>query len=101
MDEGFGFPILEAQAIGLPVVATSAGSIPEVAGDGAELVTLGDDDALACALRRVLTDEEHRARLVAAGRENVTRFSWVATAEAMVDLYRRVLEDDRWTATSR
>ncbi len=99
LDEGFGFPILEAQAIGLPVVATRAGSIPEVAGDGAELVTLGDEDALAFALRRVLTDEEHRERLVAAGRENVTRFSWAATAEAMVDLYRRVLEDDRWTAT--
>ena len=47
LDEGFGFPILEAQAAGRPVVATRAGSIPEVAGDGAELVPLGDPDALA------------------------------------------------------
>ncbi len=32
LDEGFGFPILEAQTVGVPVVATRAGSIPEVAG---------------------------------------------------------------------
>ena len=103
LDEGFGFPILEAQAIGLPVVATRAGSIPEVAGDGAELVTPGDDDALAGALRRVLTDEEHRrAARRRRPRANVARFSWAATAEAMVDLYRRVLEDGSMTtATSR
>ena len=50
LDEGFGFPILEAQQVGLPVVATRAGSIPEIAGDGAELVPVGDADALAGAL---------------------------------------------------
>ena len=37
LDEGFGFPILEAQQAGTPVVASTAGSIPEVAGDAAPL----------------------------------------------------------------
>ena len=60
LDEGFGFPILEAQAAGRPVVATRAGSIPEVAGDGAELVPLGDTDALAGALVRILGDDDRR-----------------------------------------
>ena len=90
LDEGFGFPLLEAQAVRLPIVATRAGSIPEVAGDGAELVPPGDRDALAGALLRVLTDDERRRRLVAAGAANLARFSWAATADAMVDLYRRV-----------
>ena len=90
LDEGFGFPLLEAQAVGLPIVATLAGSIPEVAGAGAELVPVGDRDALAAALATVLDDEDRRRDLVAAGRANVTRFSWSATADAMVDLYRRV-----------
>ena len=62
LDEGFGFPILEAQSVGVPVVATRAGSIPEVAGGGAELVPLGDVDALAGALARVVDDEDRRAR---------------------------------------
>jgi glycosyltransferase involved in cell wall biosynthesis len=90
LDEGFGFPLLEAQSIGLPIVATRAGSIPEVAGDGAELVPLGDTDALAGALARVLADDERRAGLAAAGRANLARFSWTATAGALVDIYRRL-----------
>ena len=84
LDEGFGFPILEAQQVGLPVVATRAGSIPEVAGDGAALVPVGDPDALAGALAAVLDDDARRAELIAAGRTNVARFSWRATATALV-----------------
>ncbi len=90
LDEGFGFPLLEAQSIELPIVATRAGSIPEVAGDGAELVPLGDTDALAAALTRVLVDDERRAALLAAGRANLARFSWSATADALVDVYERL-----------
>jgi glycosyltransferase involved in cell wall biosynthesis len=95
LDEGFGFPILEAQQLGLAVVATRAGSIPEVAGDGAELVPVGDADALAGALAVVLGDDARRAELIAAGRTNVTRFSWPATAGALGDLYRRLREEGR------
>jgi glycosyltransferase involved in cell wall biosynthesis len=90
LDEGFGFPLLEAQSIGLPIVATRAGSIPEVAGDGAELVPLGDTDALAAALTTVLADDDRRTELVAAGRANVARFSWSATADALVGVYERL-----------
>jgi glycosyltransferase involved in cell wall biosynthesis len=88
LDEGFGFPILEAQAAGRPVVATRAGSIPEVAGDGAELVPLGDQDALAGALVRVLDDDDRSRELVAAGTANLARFSWTATANELVRIYR-------------
>jgi glycosyltransferase involved in cell wall biosynthesis len=93
LDEGFGFPILEAQAAGRPVVATRAGSIPEVAGAGAELVPLDDPDALAGALVRVLGDDDRRRSLVAAGTANVARFSWTATAADLVRLYRRLREE--------
>jgi glycosyltransferase involved in cell wall biosynthesis len=90
LDEGFGFPVLEAQAAKRPVVATHAGSIPEVAGEGAELVPPGDVDALAVALARVLHDDDRRRTLVAAGTANVARFSWGATAASLVRLYRRL-----------
>jgi glycosyltransferase involved in cell wall biosynthesis len=95
LDEGFGFPILEAQQVGLPVVATRAGSIPEVAGDGAELVGIGDGDALAAAVSRLLDDDDRCAELIAAGRTNVSRFSWAATAGALVELYRRLRQEGR------
>jgi glycosyltransferase involved in cell wall biosynthesis len=90
LDEGFGFPILEAQGAGRPVVATRAGSIPEVAGDGAELVPIGDAEALSDALVRVLTDDDRRRALLAAGTANVARFSWTSTGAALARLYRRL-----------
>jgi glycosyltransferase involved in cell wall biosynthesis len=93
LDEGFGFPILEAQAAERAVVATRAGSIPEIAGDGAELVPLGDPDALAAALVRVVGDHDRRRALVSAGRANLARFSWTATAADLIRLYRRVRDE--------
>jgi len=91
LDEGFGFPLLEAQQAGLPIVATRAGSIPEVGGTGVELVDLDDGDALADALVRIVTDDARRDVLVAAGRANLARFSWAATAATMVHVYRRTI----------
>jgi glycosyltransferase involved in cell wall biosynthesis len=56
-------------------------------GEGADLVPVGDADALAAAIARVLDDGEHRARLIAAGRERAAAFTWDGTASAMRDLY--------------
>ncbi|HWD53210.1 MAG TPA: glycosyltransferase family 1 protein, partial [Acidimicrobiales bacterium] len=44
--EGFGFPPLQAMAVGVPVVTTSVGAIPEVVGDGALLIDGGKPEAL-------------------------------------------------------
>ena len=90
LDEGFGFPLLEAQAAGTAVVASRAGSIPEVGGDAVELFEPGDATGLAGALARVLDDDTDRARLVERGRRNVERFSWAGTAASMVELYHDV-----------
>ena len=90
LDEGFGFPILEAQQAGTPVVASSAGSIPEVAGRGALLSLPTDDHALAANLFWVIDSEDQRRALVARGRANLERFSWNRTATALTDLYREV-----------
>jgi glycosyltransferase involved in cell wall biosynthesis len=90
--EGFGLPPLEAMAAGVPVVATAAGSLPEVLGDAALLVPVGDEVALAEALHATLAEDGLRERLVAAGTEQVSRYSWERTAEGLVDLYRRAAD---------
>lgn len=95
LDEGFGFPVLEAQQAGTPVVARAVGSIPEVGGDGVELVDPTSIEALAWSLGEVVTDDARRARLVAAGHRNLERFSWSSTADGVVDLYRRAIEEHR------
>ncbi|MFM7489905.1 MAG: glycosyltransferase family 4 protein [Actinomycetota bacterium] len=93
LDEGFGFPILEAFAAGVPVVASTAGSIPEVAGDAAVLTDPNDTDRLAAAIVRAVDDDTERARLISAGRRRVDAFTWASTATRMVALYRRVVAD--------
>ncbi len=74
--EGFGLPVLEAQAAGTPVIISSCSSLPEVAGEGAVMVLPEEPYLIAEALHLVLTDGEKRAALVRAGRENLSRFSW-------------------------
>jgi glycosyltransferase involved in cell wall biosynthesis len=93
LDEGFGFPILEAQAAAVPVVGTRAGSIPEVAGDAARLVDATDVDGLATALVDVAGDAEVRAALVEAGHRNLDRFDWQRTAEGIMAVYDRAIEE--------
>lgn len=89
LQEGFGFAPLEAMAHGLPVVTTTAGSLPEVVQDAAICVPPGDPEALAGALRRLFEDAPLREALAARGREHVMRaFSWDATAQRLLDLYR-------------
>lgn len=93
LDEGFGFPILEAQLAGTPVVASSAGSIPEIGGSAVLLSLPSDAEALAANLFWVLTSDEQRTRLARLGRRNVERFSWESTADQLRALYHRVAED--------
>jgi glycosyltransferase involved in cell wall biosynthesis len=85
--EGFGFPPLEAMAVGVPVVASTAGALPEVLGDAADLVAPGDTDALAGALRRVLGDDARRAALVRRGRDQVARYSWEECGDGLLAVY--------------
>lgn len=90
--EGFGLPALEALACGAPVVTTSGTPMAEVAGNAAVLVPAGDDDALAEAVERVLTDERLAASLREAGPRVAGRYSWGVCARAHLDAYRLAVD---------
>ena len=91
LDEGFGFPILEAQLAGTPVVACDVGSVAEVGGESVVLVDDRSPEQFAEAIAGVLTSG--RLGLIEAGNRNARRFSWDTTAERLTGLYRTVLED--------
>lgn len=91
-DEGFGLTAAEAMLAGTPVVASNAGSHPEVIGQAGLLVSPSDGDALAGALHLVLTDPSVDRQLRELGPLQARRYTWSATAEGMVELWRRATD---------
>lgn len=88
MYEGFGFPPLEAMAVGTPVVASNRGALPEVLGDSALLVDPSDPAAVTAALEAVLTNPELRGRLRAKGKNRASMYTWAACAAKTIEVYR-------------
>ena len=99
--EGFGLPPLEAMACGCPVVASTAGAIPEVTAGAALTVAPDDVDALADALRAVLTDDDLRKDLVGRGYEVAGRYTWARAARALEAVYEEVLRGEAASAPLR
>jgi len=90
--EGQPLILQEALAAGCPIVASRAGGIPDLTGEDAALLVLpGDVDALAAAIRRVLTDGALAQRLAAAARERARALPSEDDAiEAALAVYRRL-----------
>jgi glycosyltransferase involved in cell wall biosynthesis len=93
--EGFGLPVLEAQACDTPVLTSNVSSLPEAAGDAALMVDPYDVEALAAGLNRMLTDRSLRRELRQRGLAHASRFSWPRTAQETASVYRQALAEGR------
>ena len=92
LGEGFGLPPLEAMAAGTPVVTSSITALPEVCGDAAWYVEPTDPERIFEAARRVLTEREFRAELVAKGQARARKFTWRETARQTLLAYQKATE---------
>ena len=89
--EGFGLPILEAQAIGRPVVTSNILSMPEVAGEGgAMLVDPFSIDSIRQGVVDILSDSELRRNLVKTGFENINKFSLTVIGKQYEAIFQEV-----------
>lgn len=90
LTEGFGLPILEAQASGTPVVSSSEGALKEVAGDAAIFVNPYKTAEITSAISKILEDKKLRGNLVKKGVKNAKSMSWVNTAYSTLKLLERL-----------
>jgi glycosyltransferase involved in cell wall biosynthesis len=92
--EGFGLPVLEAQACGCPVITSTNSSLPEIATrDAALLVDPQNTAAIGAAMQRAIDDPTLRETLIERGFTNVRRFSWAACAQTVRGAIERCAAD--------
>ena len=88
--EGFGLPVIEAQASGCPVVTSRSSSMPEAGGKGAAYVNPVSEREIGNAIQKIMTDKEYRQSLIEEGRKNAERFTPEIYTQQMHKLYTRV-----------
>jgi glycosyltransferase involved in cell wall biosynthesis len=93
LDEGFGFPLLDAMQVGVPIAASNRGSIPEVCGPAGLLCDADDAIALAANLASAAFDDGVRTRLLAAATAQLATFSWQHCATQLAALYRQLADE--------
>jgi glycosyltransferase involved in cell wall biosynthesis len=88
--EGFGWPVIEAQACGTPVIASNLEPMPEVSG-GAALHADPRNPAAFAAAWLTLTDSNTRQKLIQEGFKNALRFK----SRPMIDAYLQLHKLER------
>jgi glycosyltransferase involved in cell wall biosynthesis len=94
-EEGFGLPVLEAAACEVPTISSNLTSLPEVLDEPLSCFDPHDDRSIADAIIKALTDDDHRATLLAAGARAVERWSWPNVARATLTSLEE--SGPRWT----
>lgn len=88
--EGFGVPIIEAQASGKPLVTSSVSPLRDVAGDGACLADPLDEYSMRAAVVRVIEDREYRDHLVQQGIRNSRKYQPGEVVSQYRKIYRQI-----------
>ena len=89
--EGFGMPIIEAQAIGRPVITSNYGAMKEVAGEGALLVNPENIGDIRQKVVELIENMKLRDGLIAKGRLNAERYEARVVGENYGALYKHMI----------
>jgi glycosyltransferase involved in cell wall biosynthesis len=88
--EGFGLPIIEAQAMGCPVLTSNVASMPEIAGEGALFIDPFSVQSIKEGVLKIIEEDELRIKLIYKGRENIKRFNLSYIASQYIQLYEEI-----------
>ncbi|MFN8439297.1 MAG: glycosyltransferase family 1 protein [Caldilineaceae bacterium] len=90
--EGFGLPILEAQACGAAVLTADNSCLPEAGGEGALYVQATDVESIVTGILKLAEDSQLRQQYRRAALINAAQFTWERSAEQLIEAYRKELE---------
>jgi glycosyltransferase involved in cell wall biosynthesis len=91
--EGFGFPALEAQAVGTPVLFSALGSLAELQGPGAIVLPPDDFEGWVNVCRRLAAHRGQGGMPDERSRDWARGFSWDTCAARHLEVYRMVAAD--------
>ncbi|MBP8976421.1 MAG: glycosyltransferase family 4 protein, partial [Bacteroidetes bacterium] len=89
--EGFGIPVLEAFACNCPLIICNAGALPEIAGDACLKFEPHDKQSLVSSIEEILSSDNLRKMLIAAGKIREREFSWNRAANETKQVYTSLL----------
>lgn len=91
LNEGFGFPALEAISYGIPVVASNSSCLPEILNGGAEYFDPYDITSIANTISKVLIDLKNSILRTEVGKTVLAKYSWKQSINELLNIYREVL----------
>ena len=89
--EGFGWPPLEAMALGCPVVCSNAASLPEVVGNAALTCNPNNEYEMANKCLSLLNDALIANELIEKGYKQAEKFSLSEMVRRTIEGYKQVL----------
>lgn len=92
LSEGFGLPIIEAQAVGRVVITSQHDPMSSVAGNSACLVDAWSVESIKLGLEKIIADASFREKLIDDGRENIARFTPSSVSKQYYQLYLSFLK---------
>lgn len=90
--EGFGLPILEAQAQNCCVITSGISPMKEIAGNGALLVDPFSVKEIRDAVLKLIHSEEKRKELIKNGKENIRKYSPEKISQQYINLYHQIIK---------
>lgn len=90
--EGFGLPVIEAQAIGRPVLTSDLAPMNEIAGNAAYYVDPYNVESIRNGFKILLETPTLRHDLIKRGLENVKQFSVKKISFLYLDLYQKIFD---------
>lgn len=88
--EGFGLPVIEAQAVGTPVLFSDVGSLGELNGPGAVILPVDDMDAWVRTIAHLLDARARTAGVDRVARAWASQYSWDKYVERTLAVYDSV-----------